>query len=122
MKGKLDQKQLLILLAIIVVGIILILTDQPPAQESSYSGGSQSRDYYSGGGSGGWGYDCYRCSDTGKCPECHGRKECQFVYGASHPCVNGTIYYGGSRMECTACRGTGDCGTCKGTGRCPYCR
>lgn len=66
--------------------------------------------------------DCFWCNDTGKCPECRGLKDCQYKYGASHRCINGTIYYGGDTIPCPSCDSTGDCSKCDGTGFCPYCR
>lgn len=147
MGGKLDGKKKLILIAVlvavIVIGIVLIAADKPPASEGSSAVSSvwmdalfsdyddepaYSSGFYTGTGSGGFSQntsyssECFWCDDTGKCPECHGLKDCQYKYGASHPCVNGKIYYGGKTIPCSACDGSGDCNKCDGTGRCPYCR
>lgn len=109
------KKRLLLIGIVIVAGILLIMLDNASAPK--YPSG-----YDTAGGSYSSGADCYFCGDTGKCPDCHGLKDCQFVYGASHRCVNGKIYYGGDVLECSACDGSGDCRKCNGSGRCPYCR
>lgn len=151
MGGKLDGKKKLILFAVlalvVVIGIVLIATSKPSAPEPSsdaYAAMASilftddyddaepyySSDFYFGTDSYGFSTDsyssgsseCFWCDDTGKCPECRRLKDCQYKYGASHPCVNGKIYYGGKTIPCSACGGTGDCDKCDGTGRCPYCR
>ena len=148
MSEKPDGKKKLILIAVlavvIIIGIVLIATDKPSDSDGSAAAPSglaaalfsgylddepaYSSDFYTGTGSNGfsgstsYSSQCFWCNDTGKCPECRGLKDCQYKYGASHPCVNGKIYYGGDTILCTACGGTGDCSKCYGTGRCPYCR
>ena len=137
MGGKLDGKKKRILIAaliVAVIGIILIVTDQPAEPAGSFNSSWGMNGVYSYNSYSAWGYDdysdsyapsgtqCFWCNDTGKCPDCRGLKDCQFVYGASHRCVNGYIYYGGDKLECSSCRGTGNCRKCDGTGRCPYCR
>ncbi|MBR3904091.1 MAG: hypothetical protein IKJ51_00065 [Clostridia bacterium] len=115
MDGK--KKKLLLIVIVIVIGILLIVLDNASSPKYPSASG-----YVPTGGSASSGADCYYCGDTGKCPDCRGLKDCQFVYGASHRCVNGKIYYGGDVLECSACDGSGDCNKCDGTGRCPYCR
>ena len=124
MKGNMDEKQkrkMLLLAAVIVIGILLILLDNASLPESpSVSAPAFSSNAYSSAAS--VSSDCFRCNDTGICPDCRGLKDCQYVYGASHHCVNGLIYYGGDMLLCSSCDGTGKCDTCKGTGLCPWCR
>lgn len=64
---------------------------------------------------------CPICRGNKKCKLCGGLKKCPYVYGVTHPCMNGKTHVGDRTTTCPSCNSTAKCRDCSGTGKCMYC-